>query len=98
MKIGILGMQGDIEEHLAAFQKLGVDTIRVKSEKSLESVDGLIIPGGESTTMLRLLKLNGLFDLQIEDIEGFPSLWNLCRYDLTCGSSFKSGAGFFESA
>jgi 5'-phosphate synthase pdxT subunit len=73
MKIGILGMQGDIEEHLAAFQKLGVDTIRVKSEKSLESVDGLIIPGGESTTMLRLLKLNDLFDLlKLKISKGFP--------------------------
>ncbi|MCL4407680.1 MAG: pyridoxal 5'-phosphate synthase glutaminase subunit PdxT [Thermotogae bacterium] len=73
MKIGILGMQGDIEEHLAIMEKIGVDSIRVKSIKTLETVDGLIMPGGESTTMLKLLKLTGLFDVLKEKIEkGFP--------------------------
>ncbi|MGC8545119.1 pyridoxal 5'-phosphate synthase glutaminase subunit PdxT [Athalassotoga sp.] len=73
MKIGILGMQGDIEEHLAIMEKIGVDSIRVKSVKTLEAVDGLIMPGGESTTMLKLLKLTGLFDVLKAKIEkGFP--------------------------
>ncbi len=62
MKIGVLGMQGDIEEHLATLEKLNVDAFRVKSSKALDMIDGLIIPGGESTTMLRLLKLTGLFE------------------------------------
>ncbi len=73
MKIGVLGMQGDIEEHLAMLSKIGIEGIRVKSAKNLEEVDGLIMPGGESTTMLRLLKLTGLFDLLKEKIRnGFP--------------------------
>ncbi len=73
MKIGILGMQGDIEEHLATMEKIKVEAVRVKSVKTLETVNGLIMPGGESTTMLRLLKLTGLFDLLKEKIKnGFP--------------------------
>ncbi len=73
MKIGVLGMQGDIEEHLAIMEKIGIDAVRVKSVKTLEGVDGLIMPGGESTTMLKLLKLTGLFEALKEKIEhGFP--------------------------
>ncbi len=73
MKIGVLGMQGDIEEHLAIMEKVGVDAVRVKSVETLETVDGLIMPGGESTTMLKLLKLTGLFEVLKEKIKnGFP--------------------------
>jgi 5'-phosphate synthase pdxT subunit len=73
MKIGVLGMQGDIEEHLAIMEKIGVNTTRVKSIETLEMVDGLIMPGGESTTMLKLLKLTGLFEVLKEKIKnGFP--------------------------
>lgn len=73
MKIGVLGMQGDIEEHLAMLSKIGVEGVRVKSVKALDAVDGLIMPGGESTTMLKLLKLTGLFDILKEKIKkGFP--------------------------
>lgn len=73
MKIGILGMQGDIEEHLAVMEKIGVESLRVKSPETLETVNGLIIPGGESTTMLKLLKITGLFEVLRKKIkEGFP--------------------------
>ena len=73
MRIGVLGMQGDIEEHLAVFKRLNVDAFRVKSLKALNTVDGLVIPGGESTTILRLLKLTGLFG-KLKDMiqKGFP--------------------------
>ena len=73
MKIGVLGMQGDIEEHLAMLGKMGIGTFRVKSVKTLDMANGLIIPGGESTTMLRLLKLTGLFgELKKKIQKGFP--------------------------
>ncbi len=60
VKIGILGMQGAIEEHEAMLSSLGVDTIRVKKPNHLEEVDGLIFPGGESTTMIKLINFTGL--------------------------------------
>jgi len=60
VKIGILGMQGDIEEHEATLRSMHVTPLRVKTLEHLSQVQGLIIPGGESTTMIRLLNLNGL--------------------------------------
>lgn len=62
MIIGILSMQGAIEEHEAAFRKLDLTTLRVKKPVDLQSIDGLVFPGGESTTMIRLMALSGLFE------------------------------------
>lgn len=73
VKIGVLGMQGDIREHMEFLKKLGVDVVLVKLPKHLESVDGLIIPGGESTTIWKLLKITGL-DVELKRMieEGLP--------------------------
>jgi len=68
VKIGILGMQGAIEEHEAMLSSLGVESIRVKKPSQLEEVDGLIFPGGESTTMIKLINFTGLKEPLIEYI------------------------------
>ncbi len=78
MKIGVLGMQGDIEEHLDMMEKLDGPTIRVKSSNHLNSIDGLIIPGGESTTMVKLLKKTGLFDELKQKIENGLPVYGTC--------------------
>ncbi len=62
MLIGILALQGDFEAHQRAFQEMGVPTVQVRSSAQLRLVDGLVIPGGESTTMLKLLRLENLFE------------------------------------
>lgn len=62
MKIGILAVQGDFEAHAAMLADLGVDTAEVRTVKDLEGCDGLILPGGESTTQLQFLQEEGLFD------------------------------------
>jgi len=62
LTIGILSMQGDIEEHEAVLEKIGIDSIRVKKSADLNNIQGLIFPGGESTTMIRLLKISGLIE------------------------------------
>ena len=49
--IGVLGIQGDIEKHLAALERLGARARRVLSPRQLEGLDGLVLPGGESTTI-----------------------------------------------
>jgi 5'-phosphate synthase pdxT subunit len=54
MKIGVLALQGDYREHLQVLQTLGVETVEVRLSKDLESIAGLIIPGGESTTIGKL--------------------------------------------
>lgn len=56
MKIGILAVQGAFREHERMLQKLGVDTIYVKKQEHLEGVEGLIVPGGESTSIGKLMR------------------------------------------
>lgn len=55
MKIGILALQGAVREHRNALQKLGAETVDVLNPEDLEGIDGLVLPGGESTTMGKLL-------------------------------------------
>jgi 5'-phosphate synthase pdxT subunit len=61
-KIGVLALQGDFEAHEKALARAGADPIEVRTKEQLQQSDGLIIPGGESTTMLKLLRQEGLFD------------------------------------
>ena len=62
MKIGILAVQGDFEAHAAMLRSLGVKTVEVRTVADLEGCDGIILPGGESTTQLQFLQEEGLFD------------------------------------
>jgi len=55
MKIGVLALQGDFREHINMLKKLEVETVEVRTKKDLEEIQGLIIPGGESTTIGKLL-------------------------------------------
>ncbi len=73
-RVGVLALQGDIREHLAALGEVGADPVPVRRRKELESVDGLVIPGGESTTMSHLLReLDLLEPLRARLAEGFPA-------------------------
>ncbi len=60
--IGVLAFQGDVREHLAAVQAAGARAIEVRTEAELASIDGLILPGGESTTISKLARIFELFD------------------------------------
>ena len=62
MKIGIVAVQGDFAAHAAMLQDLGAETLEVRTVGDLEGCDGIILPGGESTTQLQFLKEEGLFD------------------------------------
>lgn len=62
MKIGILAVQGDFAAHAAMLAELGVETVEVRTLENLDGCDGLILPGGESTTQLQFLQEEGLFD------------------------------------
>lgn len=66
-RVGVLGIQGDIEKHLAAAERLGAEARRVLKARDLEGLDVLILPGGESTTISKGLDRHGLF----EPIRGF---------------------------
>jgi len=60
--VGVLALQGDFEAHARALEEAGARARLVKQGAELEGLDGLVIPGGESTTMLRLLEDEGLFE------------------------------------
>lgn len=60
--IGVLALQGDVREHLAVLARLGEDAIAVRRPAELAAIDGLVIPGGESTTMIKLAKIFELYE------------------------------------
>jgi 5'-phosphate synthase pdxT subunit len=62
MKIGILAIQGDYEAHAKMLQRIGVDDAFVRTPQDLQGLDGIILPGGESTTHLKVMTEEGLFD------------------------------------
>ena len=61
-KVGVLSLQGDFAAHGAALQRAGAEPVYVREREQLDRIAGLIIPGGESTTMLKLLRYEGLYD------------------------------------
>jgi len=76
--IGVLALQGDFREHRRVLEGLGVDAPEVRLPGDLEGADGLIIPGGESTTISRLLRTSHLLEpLRKLAGDGFP-LWGTC--------------------
>jgi pyridoxal 5'-phosphate synthase pdxT subunit len=67
MKIGVLAVQGNFREHAAMLRRLGAEPVEVRKPDQLQDLDGLVIPGGESTTFMRLMRLYGLE----EAVQGF---------------------------
>ena len=61
-RIGVLALQGDYHAHLRAIERVGGQAVEVRTRADLDRVDALIIPGGESTTMLKLLDVENLFE------------------------------------
>ena len=62
MRIGVLALQGNFREHAAMLRRLVAEPVEVRKPEQLEGLDGLIIPGGESTAIMRLVRLYGLED------------------------------------
>lgn len=60
--IGVLALQGDVEEHVEVLERLGVEVREVRVPKDLDGVDGIVLPGGESTTLQLLIDAAGLHD------------------------------------
>jgi 5'-phosphate synthase pdxT subunit len=77
LRIGVLALQGDFAEHIAMLRRLGVEAVEVRLAEQLEGLDGLIMPGGESTTFGKLAQDFGL----IEPLRQFgrqKPLWGTC--------------------
>ncbi len=77
-RIGVLAMQGDFHEHVALLRRLEVETCEVRAPEQLAACDGLIIPGGESTTIARLLLAFGLMEPLRRRIKAGMPVWGTC--------------------
>lgn len=78
MKIGVLAIQGDVIEHRAVLRRLGADEVEVRVPEDLAGVDGLIIPGGESTTIGKLMVEYGLDRAVPEAVHRGMAVYGTC--------------------
>ncbi len=78
MKIGILAVQGDFEAHAAMLARLDAESVEVRKPGDLEGCDGLILPGGESTTQLQFLQEEGLADAIAKFAEQGGAIFGTC--------------------
>ncbi len=77
MKIGVLALQGDFAEHVSMLKKIGVEAVEVRLPKHLDGLNGLIIPGGESTTIGKLAVAYNLMD-PLREFGKSHAIWGTC--------------------
>jgi pyridoxal 5'-phosphate synthase pdxT subunit len=98
VRIGVLALQGDTREHLAALREAGADSVPVRRRDELDAVDGLVLPGGESTTMSYLLReLDLLEPLRARLADGFPAYGACAGMILLASQILDAGAGGREA-
>ncbi|MDQ0247893.1 5'-phosphate synthase pdxT subunit [Bacillus fengqiuensis] len=78
VKVGVLGLQGAVREHIRAVEAAGAEALVIKKVEQLEEVDGLILPGGESTTMRRLIDKYGFMEPLREFAQSGKPLFGTC--------------------
>ncbi len=76
--VGVLALQGDVSEHLACLAEAGAEACEVRTRRELDAVDGLILPGGESTTVGKLLARFGLLEPLRRRIESGMPVYGTC--------------------
>ena len=76
--IGALAVQGDFREHRQALNRLGVDAPEIRLPSQLDGLDGLIIPGGESTTIVQLIDIYGFREPLLEKAREGMAVWGTC--------------------
>jgi pyridoxal 5'-phosphate synthase pdxT subunit len=97
-KIGVLALQGDTREHLAALREAGADSFSVRRRSELDAVDALVIPGGESTTMSHLLlDLDLLEPLRERLADGLPAYGACAGMILLASEILDAGANGREA-
>jgi 5'-phosphate synthase pdxT subunit len=91
MTVGILALQGDFREHEEVLRRIGVPTVQVRLPKHLQQVDRLIIPGGESTTIGKLLTIYDLLEpIRARALAGMP-LWGTCAGAILMARTIADG-------
>jgi 5'-phosphate synthase pdxT subunit len=94
MKIGVLAIQGGVSEHIKHLKALDVATVEVKNSSDLEDLDGLILPGGESTAISKILKERNMLDiLKNKILSGLP-VWGTCAGMILLSKDLKDSSVF----
>jgi 5'-phosphate synthase pdxT subunit len=92
MRVGVLALQGDFREHIAALSAIGVEAIAVKTAEEINSVDALVLPGGESTTIAKLARIFGVFDLLKSKIANGLPVYGSCAGLILLANKIMDGA------
>lgn len=77
MRIGVLALQGDFEEHCSALRRLGVEVVEIRLPEDLHDINGIVIPGGESTTIGKLARQYGLVE-ELKKLSNEIPFWGTC--------------------
>lgn len=88
-KVGILSLQGCIEPHANHLRALGAEVVFVRNPSDLDGIDGLILPGGESTTMIRIAKMYDLWEPLREAAKRMP-FWGICAGSILMASKVEN--------
>jgi 5'-phosphate synthase pdxT subunit len=78
MKVGVLALQGDVREHIDSLLSCEVEALAVRRASEIESIDALVLPGGESTTIAQLAEVFGIFDLIKNKINNGMPVYGSC--------------------
>ena len=78
MKVGVLALQGDVREHIDSLLSCEIDAVPVRRASEIESIDALVLPGGESTTIAQLAEVFGIFDLIKNKINSGMPVYGSC--------------------
>jgi len=97
-RIGVLALQGDVREHVAMLRELGADARPVRRPEELAEIDGIVIPGGESTTMAKLARIFDLLEpLQQAAKEGLP-MFGTCAGMIMLADRIEGGVDDQETS
>lgn len=91
MKIGVLALQGSVAEHLRSLKRIGIEGRPVRKAEEMLDLDGLILPGGESTTLGRLMRLYGIDAAIRRRVEEGMALYGTCAGMILMASEISGG-------
>ncbi len=97
LTVGVLALQGDVREHVRALEAAGVDAVTVRRPTELEHLDGLVLPGGESTTIVKLARAFDLLDPLRERIGAGLPVYGSCAGMILLADRVDSGGDALEA-
>jgi len=92
LRIGVLALQGDVREHIQTLTKLACDTVEVRKSDDLKDISGLILPGGESTTISKLMDVFSLREPILDFVRSGKAIFGTCAGMITLGNEVLDSA------